>query len=150
MKITEKEKELLPRFWRCYSRLADIANTENIDFDDLVYELWFAFKAFEDKEIAHCRFLVNGTMFSRLYDFCVSEGILEIQLGDELMFSLTEYGRFFKKSIDSDGKRRQRYYEERNKGINEKRNKVSSAILASFFCLLSALLGGFIAYAFVL
>lgn len=143
MKITEKEKKFLPQVWHTYSRLADIAKTTNKDLDDLVYSLWFDLKAFDDKEIARIWPIDIEPAF--LYDLLVSEGILTIECGEELSFRLTEYGQFFRESIDKIGQRRQQHYEESRKKAREKES-IKQAVVVSVFvvlilCLLSGLFG---------
>ena len=127
MEIGEKEIEFLPRFWHSYSKLADIAKVENKDIEDLVYSIWVEFLGFEDRNICRCWFFFEDALTSRLYDFLISEGILAIEPGLNLEFSLTEYGEFFKKAIDKAGKRKQSFYEKQRE-IGKRKTKKGKSL----------------------
>lgn len=135
MEISEKDKEFLPRLWRSYTRLADIARTENYDFHELICEIAYEFNRFNNCDINHCCFMHDEVLTSRLYDFLVSENILTIETGDELQFSLTEYGDYFRKFLNKEMPRIQKSKEWRLKKKEDEERRKKNFIKVFVLCL---------------
>ena len=77
----------------------------------------------------------DEVLTSRLYDFLVSENILTIETGDELQFSLTEYGDYFRKFLNKEMPRIQKSKEWRLKKKEDEERRKKNFIKVFVLCL---------------
>ena len=146
MKITERDLEYLPRFWHSYSMLSDIAKAENMDQGELVCIISCDLSVFNDSDISRCWLGCGSrTLPSRLYDCFISEGIMIIEPGVELEFSLTDYGKYFKEIIDKEYESRQKHLEHMRERRTKRKARIRSVFVSLTCGLFLMVLGGVIA-----